>query len=428
MKFKPILYLTILSLTSCWNSSWTEAERKAFKEKCDSQIYFNIHPIKFTGFEFEEIATIPIVEKDSNKIIDTLFIYPNNQRAAHEIQNQTYSSSPPLKFNKNHSYEFYLGSDAPYILDNMQMIMWPQYTMRGEGYGCVIGNFTIDGEQFEKVGNMHFKKRVGDEHFNSNQTPTLRGHWHLEGIGPNSSFLGTEFLTIDFENDSLATLGKFKGGYGGIEGFHDSKDKTIRFGGEGIMINFEYEIDQEKLMFYEKRHKKEDGIYTAFKCGHLCCDKQVEFFDGLNINIDLPILYEGNCITSEKLSLQSQLYIGRPKENQIDDLGLKHRLSFGNKFAKIEDLELWEEKHKIKVPDSFRDRIYNVVFADKDTPMSLIIPLIDYFKNQPQKQLFVAMRKVNTTEKVNICLIEIDFEKEISINNAMKISDWLKMI
>ena len=43
--------MLLFSLTACWNRSrWTEEERKEFKTKCESQVYFDTKPICFKGF------------------------------------------------------------------------------------------------------------------------------------------------------------------------------------------------------------------------------------------------------------------------------------------------------------------------------------------------------------------------------------------
>ena len=39
------------------------------------------------------------------------------------------------------------------------MIMWSQYTQTSEGWGCKMGNYTIDNEKFEHSGNIKFIKR-----------------------------------------------------------------------------------------------------------------------------------------------------------------------------------------------------------------------------------------------------------------------------
>jgi hypothetical protein len=75
------------------------------------------------------------------------------------IEDKIYWAHIENNLNFNHSYEFYLGKDKPYILDNMEMIMSAQYNSNGEGWGCEMGNFTIGNKKFEHIGNINFTKR-----------------------------------------------------------------------------------------------------------------------------------------------------------------------------------------------------------------------------------------------------------------------------
>ena len=38
------------------------------------------------------------------------------------------------------------------------MMIWPQFTMLSEGYGCVMGDYTINGHRFEHNANPDFVK------------------------------------------------------------------------------------------------------------------------------------------------------------------------------------------------------------------------------------------------------------------------------
>jgi len=159
-KLKMILFSVFSTfLTGCWFPSLTNAKREKFKTKCKSQIYFDTGSICFAGFPFEQIDTIRVVEKDGITPINTLYIYPRQERHNHNTELQEFWGIPEVQFNVNHSYEFYLDSDKPYILDNMEMIIWAQYSMVSKGWGCKMGNFTIDNEKFERQGRIYFKKR-----------------------------------------------------------------------------------------------------------------------------------------------------------------------------------------------------------------------------------------------------------------------------
>ena len=155
-----ILILAILSLTSCWESNrWTEEERKDFEKKCDQTIEFDVSPICFEGFNQQD--RIMIIVRNQNIILDTLYTkMRENQNNFDKGYNRYWSTHlPKLTFNINNQYDFYLGDDAPYVLSNMEMIMWSQYTQTSEGWGCKMGNYTIDNEKLEHSGNIKFIKR-----------------------------------------------------------------------------------------------------------------------------------------------------------------------------------------------------------------------------------------------------------------------------
>ena len=160
-KIKKVLIIFLsITLFSCWKSNeWSEKERNDFKKKCAETKTFKVNPICFTGFEFNEVKSIKIIEKNKSESIDTFHIHAQTFRDKHDSIYKQHWADINKEFNVSNTYEFYIGKDKPYILDNMEMIMWAQYTMGGEGWGCEMGNFTIDDEKFEHTGNIVFKKR-----------------------------------------------------------------------------------------------------------------------------------------------------------------------------------------------------------------------------------------------------------------------------
>ncbi|MBN1534106.1 MAG: hypothetical protein JXA20_15655 [Spirochaetes bacterium] len=57
------------------------------------------------------------------------------------------------------SYEFIVPGRSPYRLESMKTVMWPQYTMRSEGWGCVMGDCILDGKRYEKDQSPTIVKR-----------------------------------------------------------------------------------------------------------------------------------------------------------------------------------------------------------------------------------------------------------------------------
>jgi len=74
----------------------------------------------------------------------------------------------------------------------------------------------------------------------------------------------------------------------------------------------------------------------------------------------------------EKKSLVNYIYIGRPIERLQGEAGTKPRLQLGDKFARVEDIPLFLEKHRVKVPESQRGAIKSSLRIDKDVTMGIV--------------------------------------------------------
>jgi len=146
-------------LTSCWNTKWTEKERKEFSEKCSKEIYVDVGSICFTGFEFTQIDKAKVIEKNKEKVLDTFLINIYTQRDDHDKKHKRYWGYIDSMLNVNNTYSFFLGEEIPYVLHDMKKTLSAQYTMGGEGWGCSMSNFTIDDEKFESKGNICIMKR-----------------------------------------------------------------------------------------------------------------------------------------------------------------------------------------------------------------------------------------------------------------------------
>lgn len=86
-----------------------------------------------------------------------MFVEPTkNQRETSQIER---SATIERKMNIKYTYQFIIPGQKPYTLSNMKMIMWAQFTMTSEGYGCVLGDYNIDGKRFTHQRNPTFIKR-----------------------------------------------------------------------------------------------------------------------------------------------------------------------------------------------------------------------------------------------------------------------------
>ena len=74
----------------------------------------------------------------------------------------------------------------------------------------------------------------------------------------------------------------------------------------------------------------------------------------------------------EEKSLVNYLYIGRPTEQYKEQYGTSPRLQLGDKFATVDDIPLFLEKHKIKVEEAKRPRITSSLKVDGDVTMGIV--------------------------------------------------------
>jgi len=90
----------------------------------------------------------------------------------------------------------------------------------------------------------------------------------------------------------------------------------------------------------------------------------------LKVNVITP---EASELTKlEEKSLVNYLYIGRPKPEFKDQYGTSPRLQLGDKFSTVDDIPLFLEKHKIKVPENKRARITSSLKVDGSVTMGIV--------------------------------------------------------
>lgn len=146
---------TITMQSSCGDSVWTKEKEEKFAQKCDELKEVEPGPIGFKGFDYNEIDSIRITEWSADQSIDTTFVYAPEFYPDYS----NYWIHLSRKFNVDHTYEVQVGSSGSYILDRMQTVVWPQYTMFSQNYGCIIGVYHVNGKRYEG-GNIIFTKRT----------------------------------------------------------------------------------------------------------------------------------------------------------------------------------------------------------------------------------------------------------------------------
>ena len=74
----------------------------------------------------------------------------------------------------------------------------------------------------------------------------------------------------------------------------------------------------------------------------------------------------------EKKSLVNQIYIGKPKEQYRDIYGTSPRIQLNDKISDEDDIPIFLEKHKIKVPENQRAKITSSLRVDGEVTMGIV--------------------------------------------------------
>jgi hypothetical protein len=149
-----ILFLTILN-ASCDNN-WTDKKRKDFAYNCSLIDTIPNLDCSVTGFKYSEINPILVQRINNGLIIDTFNIFASKS-GFDSLRSRYYVYIPRVLLLKD-TYRFILKCGQSFKLSEMKMVMWPQYSMFSEGYGCVMGDYKIDDVRFENQTNPDFIK------------------------------------------------------------------------------------------------------------------------------------------------------------------------------------------------------------------------------------------------------------------------------
>lgn len=74
----------------------------------------------------------------------------------------------------------------------------------------------------------------------------------------------------------------------------------------------------------------------------------------------------------EKKSLVNQIYIGKPKEEYREIYGSAARIQLNDKISDEDDIPIFLEKHKIKVPENQRTKITTSLRVDGEVTMGIV--------------------------------------------------------
>jgi len=94
----------------------------------------------------------------------------------------------------------------------------------------------------------------------------------------------------------------------------------------------------------------------------------------------------------EQKSLVNHIWIGKPVQKYQALYGTKPRLQLGDKFATENDIPLFLEQHKIKVPEPQRPAITSSLKVDGDVTMGIVTDVKTILRKSGQLKLNYSAR------------------------------------
>ena len=74
----------------------------------------------------------------------------------------------------------------------------------------------------------------------------------------------------------------------------------------------------------------------------------------------------------EKKSLVNYIYVGKPTQQYRDVYGTSPRMQLGDKFATVDDIPIFLEKHRISVPENQQTGITSSLRVDGEVTMGIV--------------------------------------------------------
>lgn len=111
----------------------------------------------------------------------------------------------------------------------------------------------------------------------------------------------------------------------------------------------------------------------------------------LKVQVQTPFATELTKL--EEKSLVNYLYIGRPIEKFQSIYGTKPRLQLGDKFASIQEIPLFLEQHKIKVPENRRSQITSSLRIDGTVTMGIVTDVKTQLRKSNQLKVNYSAKK-----------------------------------
>ena len=259
------------------------------------------------------------------------------------------------------------------------------------------------------------------------QKSDLRGHWHVHGL--EDSRLGDiDYTVMEIFSDKTARFG-ISSYSDNFNGNIDTWNKTIAFGGECRVLDFDYQFNKDGLLLIQQHY---GGKFKAIRCDMDCCDQQKDFFSYQKIvNIDLPIAKDTSDLFVNNFPepLENRLLYGLPKiKYHINCFGLPQALVLGGKVSHELDIPIWHEKIKVNSAKDTHPFFKLIFYTDKKIEMNKIGRGLEKCKEIGYRRVYFALRSRSVHEGFKIWLKPFDLSNLEALdksNDFRTIGEWL---
>lgn len=114
----------------------------------------------------------------------------------------------------------------------------------------------------------------------------------------------------------------------------------------------------------------------------------------IKVSVSTPEVSQ--LVKLENKSLVNFLYVGRPTKKYQAVYGTKPRLQLGDKFANMEDIPLFLEKHKLQVPESQQSQITSSMRIDGDVTMGIVGDIKTALRRANQLKVNYSAKPIQT--------------------------------
>lgn len=241
---------------------------------------------------------------------------------------------------------------------------------------------------------------------------SVLGHWHIHN---SLEFHDTYFTTLDV-NDSTAIINKVFNG----EELSSSVD------GNKFIINTEL-AEKDHHYFFSKNDtlflsRNIEGRRESMDIGTRWtgCKFEDDYFYESSLKIDLPVMKHIGEGHPGSRSTHFDILTGKLDSQflELPILGLnedvvpsKDSIYFGTSYRifDINELEVFNQKTEIKIPEMHRGKIKVMIYADKNTPLFKIRELINTQKSVRNYPIFfVGKNKEDIKSQTELRFFPID--------------------